>query len=233
MFGNRIAKQYQHRDQGKQECHPATRHKVLKRIDHWLRTVKDDAERCLWITGVAGVGKTAIAITTVECLQDQRPVASQSDPDDDDGSSEDGNDYDGLSEDGTDDDGLSQGGTDDDSLSQGGTDDDGSFEEETGDDGLSEDGTNDDGSSVDGSEESRLSGALDQPYGNPAIICAQYFFNHQLDSSSVNCLFPTLAIQLANISPVAANIINAALASKPLSAINSAGSRQRQFSLRP
>jgi len=76
-FGSCIATQYQYQDQGKQECDEATRAGVLKQLDSWIHDSSiDKANRCWWMTGIAGVGKTAIAMSTVQCLLDRQPLSS-------------------------------------------------------------------------------------------------------------------------------------------------------------
>jgi hypothetical protein len=63
--------------QEKDECHEATRDRVLLQLDEWL-SVPSDVERCWWITGQPGVGKSAIAITVADCLRARRPVSNNS-----------------------------------------------------------------------------------------------------------------------------------------------------------
>ncbi|KAJ7816032.1 hypothetical protein B0H13DRAFT_1740010, partial [Mycena leptocephala] len=88
------------------------------------------------MTGIAGVGKTAIAMSTVQCLLDQQPLSANK------------------------------------------------------------------GNRV---------GSVD----NAPNLLGQYFCNHKLDTCKYHCLFPTLAIQIAETSPAAAHIIDTALKKKP------------------
>jgi hypothetical protein len=78
-FGSCIATQYQYKDQGKQECHEGTRTSVLNKLDSWIRASSIGVfNLCWWMTGIAGVGKTAIAISTVQCLLDRQPLSAKS-----------------------------------------------------------------------------------------------------------------------------------------------------------
>ncbi|KAJ7901247.1 hypothetical protein B0H13DRAFT_1717904 [Mycena leptocephala] len=88
------------------------------------------------MTGIAGVGKTAIAMSTVQCLLDQQPLSANK------------------------------------------------------------------GNRV---------GSVD----NAPNLLGQYFCNHKLDTFKYHCLFPTLAMQIAETSPAAAHIIDTALKKKP------------------
>jgi hypothetical protein len=62
----------------KDECHEATRDRILSRIDDWLSTPSDsnNLSRCWWITGQPGVGKSAIAITVAKCLAARQPMSA-------------------------------------------------------------------------------------------------------------------------------------------------------------
>ncbi|KAF8207450.1 hypothetical protein K438DRAFT_1930949, partial [Mycena galopus ATCC 62051] len=137
-FGNLIATQYQSKDQGKEKCHEATRTSVLKKLDSWIwaSSSKDLVDCCWWMTGIAGVGKTAIAMSTVQYLLDRQPLSTPRDN---------------------------------------------SFV------------------------------AIDEA----PMLHGQYFCNHKLDTSKLQCLFPTLAIQIAEASPAAAYIIDTALEKTP------------------
>ncbi|KAJ7589654.1 hypothetical protein C8J56DRAFT_37403 [Mycena floridula] len=104
-----------------------------------------------WMTGIAGVGKTAIAITMIQCLLDRRRVAPDHIPDD----------Y--------------------------------------------------------------------YPKEKAPILMAHYFFNHKYPhSSELSRLFPTLALQLAHVSPIAAYAINSALHDMP-SIVSQFGLKQAQL----
>jgi hypothetical protein len=61
--------------QNKDECHEATRDRILLRLHEWL-TIPSGTERCWWITGQPGVGKSAIAITVADCLRARRPIST-------------------------------------------------------------------------------------------------------------------------------------------------------------
>lgn len=155
-----MATHYQLQHQGKQNCHHATRRRVLRGIDEWVRPFggaldveyhsghhRVDSINSMdlyipstpscWTTGIVGVGKTAIAMTVVECLLASRTITAESN-----------------------------------AIHQSRTDD-------------------------------------------SPILCAQYFVNHALDSADLTRLFPTLALQLARISPVAAQLIHAAITTQP------------------
>ncbi|KAF7358067.1 WD40 repeat-like protein [Mycena venus] len=137
-FGNSIATKYQSKDQAKEKCHKATRATVLEKLDTWIRASSNEefVDRCWWMTGIAGVGKTAIAISTVQYLLNRQPLSTKK------------------------------------------------------------------GNSVDS-------------VGESPILYGQYFCNHKLDTSNLQCLFPTLAIQIAETSPAAAHIIDTALEKTP------------------
>jgi hypothetical protein len=76
-FGRCIATQYQYKDQRKQKCHEATRVSALEQLDSWIHDLSiGKSNRCWWMTGIAGVGKTAIAMSTVQCLLDRQPLSS-------------------------------------------------------------------------------------------------------------------------------------------------------------
>ncbi|KAF7358074.1 Vegetative incompatibility protein HET-E-1 [Mycena venus] len=137
-FGNLIATQYQSKDQDKERCHEVTRASVLEKLDSWIRASSNEefVDRCWWMTGIAGVGKTAIAISTVQYLLDRQPLSTKED---------------------------------------------------------------------------NTVGSVDEA----PILYGQYFCNHKLDTSKLRCLFPTLAIQIAETSPAAAHIIDTALKNTP------------------
>ncbi|KAJ7334892.1 hypothetical protein DFH08DRAFT_784990 [Mycena albidolilacea] len=137
-FGNLIATQYQSKDQDKEKCHKVTRASVLEKLNAWIRASSNEefVDRCWWMTGIAGVGKTAIAISTVQYLLDRQPLSTKQD--------------------------------------------------------------------------SRVCSVNEVP-----ILYGQYFCNHKLDTSKLQCLFPTLAIQIAETSPAAAHIIDTALEKTP------------------
>ena len=71
----RLSTQATYMVQHKDECHEATRDRILLRLNKWL-TVPSETERCWWITGKPGVGKSAIAITVADCLTARRPVSA-------------------------------------------------------------------------------------------------------------------------------------------------------------
>ena len=74
VLRDRLAKAT-YRHQQKDDCHEVTRDRVLSKLDEWL-SVPSDNERCLWVTGQPGVGKSAIAITVAECLQAKRRISA-------------------------------------------------------------------------------------------------------------------------------------------------------------
>lgn len=135
-LSSKLAINFGYHHQGKQECHPATRNKILRELDRWMRK-SDSRSPCWWITGIAGVGKSAVAMTAVECLLDRRVIQA----------------------------------------------------------------TN---------TSSRIVPDIEAP-----LLCAQYFFNHTLDSAPLNRFLPSLASQLARLSPIAAALIHDALQSRP------------------
>lgn len=148
VLSTRVAQQYRYSDQAKDECHTATRNKVLSQISEWITSA---ATRCMWMTGNAGVGKSAIAITASECLSDQRALTSNMlDVDD------------------------------------------------------------------------------SKPLEDAPIFVAHYFCNHLLDSSSIHNLFPTLALQLAEQSPLAAKLVAETVEGRP-SLINKLSLQQAQL----
>jgi hypothetical protein len=132
-FGSCIATQYHYTDQAKQECHEVTRASVLEQLDSWIHdsSIGENA-CCWWMTGIAGVGKTAIAISTIQCLLDQRPLSSK--------------------------------------------------------------------------KSNQIMSADEVP-----VLYGQYFCNVTLDTRNHQCLFPTLAMQIAETSPAAAHIIETAV----------------------
>lgn len=95
---------------------------------------------CCWITGIAGVGKTAIAITIIQCLLDSRTMVAN--------------------------------------------------------------------------REKRR----EWVEGECPVVACHYFFNHSLDSADAKLLFPTLALQMAQVSSDAAKAIHASLLQTPTSA---------------
>lgn len=150
LFGSRLAKQARYKEQNKDECHKATRSQVLAEINAWTQpSLSERNSQGMWVIGNAGVGKSSIAITTVKCLLDQRPVA----PDEEDGES-----------------------------------------------------------NAIVSDKDNIVQAIAH---DPPVLLAHYFCNHLLDSADMNCLFPTLAMQLAENSPAAAHLITNAIARKP------------------
>src|SRR6201994_1581880 len=70
-----VASNATYRRQEKNDCHAVTRDRWLARLDTWL-SCPSETERCWWITGQPGVGKSAIALTTAECLQGKRPISA-------------------------------------------------------------------------------------------------------------------------------------------------------------
>jgi hypothetical protein len=78
-LNNRVATlaTYDRQKDMKDECHEATRERILTKIDCWLSApLNDTPERCWWFTGQPGVGKSAIAITVAKSLNAGRSVAS-------------------------------------------------------------------------------------------------------------------------------------------------------------
>jgi DNA replication protein DnaC len=71
----RLSTQATYMMQNKDECHEATRDRVLRRLNEWL-TVPSKTARCWWITGQPGVGKSAIAITVADYLRARRPTSA-------------------------------------------------------------------------------------------------------------------------------------------------------------
>lgn len=60
--------------QHKDECHEGTRQQLLSKIDDWLADSSDSIQRCWWITGLAAIGKSTIAITIAKSLEDGEPI---------------------------------------------------------------------------------------------------------------------------------------------------------------
>jgi hypothetical protein len=121
--------------QQKDECHEATRDRILLQLDEWLST-PSEVERCWWITGQPGVGKSAIAITVADCLRGRSPVSATA---------------------------------------------------------TAEDG-----------------------YVPKATLFGQFFINHTLtETASPHNIFPTIALELAAASPVAAILIYDCLKTRP------------------
>jgi WD40 repeat protein len=119
--------------QQKDDCHEVTRDRVLSKLDEWLSVPSDD-ERCLWVTGQPGVGKSAIAITVAECLLARRKI-----------------------------------------------------------------------SAIEGWDS-------ESDYSPKATLYGQFFINHTIsESADPNCIFPTIALQLTTVSPLAAVVIHEAL----------------------
>jgi hypothetical protein len=71
---------YDQQQELKDECHEATRDRILSRIDDWVSAPSDSnsPKRCWWITGQPGVGKSAIAITVAKCLAAQQSISAHS-----------------------------------------------------------------------------------------------------------------------------------------------------------
>jgi hypothetical protein len=131
----RLSPQATYMKQRKDECHEATRDRILLQLDEWLST-PSEAERCWWITGQPGVGKSAIAITVADCLRAQRPVSANA-------------------------------------IVEGG-------------------------------------------HAPRATLFGQFFINHSLsDTADPDNIFPTIALELATASPVAAVLIHDALRTNP------------------
>jgi hypothetical protein len=121
--------------QYKDECHEATRDQILLRLNEWL-SIPSESERCWWITGQPGVGKSAIAVTVADCLRARRPISAYA---------------------------------------------------------TAEDG-----------------------YVPKATLCGQFFINHTLpETADPRNIFPTIALDLAATSPVAAVLIHDALKINP------------------
>jgi hypothetical protein len=131
----RLTTQATYTKQNKDECHEATRDRVLLQLSEWL-TIPSETERCWWITGQPGVGKSAIAITVADCLRAKHPISANS---------------------------------------------------------TAEDG-----------------------YVAKATLYGQFFVNHTLsDTADPRNIFPTIALDLAATSPVAAVLIHDALKINP------------------
>lgn len=54
----------------KEECHPKTRRRLLGQIDEWMTDPSNSEQRCWWITGLAAMGKSTVAITIAKSLED-------------------------------------------------------------------------------------------------------------------------------------------------------------------
>lgn len=54
----------------KEECHPKTRQQLLGQIDEWMTDPSNSEQRCWWITGLAAMGKSTVAITVAKSLED-------------------------------------------------------------------------------------------------------------------------------------------------------------------
>jgi hypothetical protein len=72
----RLATQATYMRQHKDGCHEVTRDRILLQLNKWL-TVPSETERCWWITGQPGVGKSATAITVADCLRARRPISAK------------------------------------------------------------------------------------------------------------------------------------------------------------
>ena len=59
----------------KTPCLPGTRTKVLSELALWARDNSHEAPRVFWIHGVAGCGKSAVAVTISQCLNDSRRLS--------------------------------------------------------------------------------------------------------------------------------------------------------------
>jgi hypothetical protein len=131
----RLSTQSTYMTQEKDECHEVTRDRILRQLGEWLST-PSETERCWWLTGQPGVGKSAIAITVADCLRGRCPVSANATP---------------------------------------------------------EDG-----------------------YVPKATLFGQFFVNHTLpDTADPRNIFPTIALELAAASPVAAILIHDALRTRP------------------
>jgi hypothetical protein len=71
----RLSTQATYMVQNKDECHEATRDRILLQVHEWL-TNPSESTRCWWITGQPGVGKSAIAITVADCLRARRRISA-------------------------------------------------------------------------------------------------------------------------------------------------------------
>jgi hypothetical protein len=132
---NRLSTQATYMMQDKDECHEATRDRILIQLDEWLST-PSETERCWWVTGQPGVGKSAIAITVADCLKARRPISASS---------------------------------------------------------TAQDG-----------------------YVTKTTLLGQFFVNHILaDTATPHNIFPTIALELATASPVAAVLIHDSLKTNP------------------
>lgn len=156
MLGTHVAVSYWYDEQGKDDCDAGTRSQILAELDAWVQAkdvLTETQGQCLWITGVAGVGKSAIAITVVKNLLDRLPISS----------------------------------------------------------------TN----------------SSSQPDPNAPILGGQYYVKHSDETSDVHKLFPTLALQLAEVSPLAALAIENALMKKPTLASEFCLEQAQQLFLAP
>jgi hypothetical protein len=52
------------------QCLPGTRTKILSEITEWVNSTKDDVPRVLWLSGLPGMGKSAIAHTIAKWCND-------------------------------------------------------------------------------------------------------------------------------------------------------------------
>jgi hypothetical protein len=131
----RLATQATYMTQQKDECHEATRDRILLQLNEWLST-SSEAERCWWLTGQPGVGKSAIAVTVADCLRARRPISTNA--------------------------------------------------------------------------------TAESGYMTKVTLFGQFFINHTLsDTANPHNIFPTIALELAGASPVAAVLIHDALRANP------------------
>ncbi|KAJ7813195.1 hypothetical protein B0H14DRAFT_2522990, partial [Mycena olivaceomarginata] len=77
-LGGHVAAQYKFTDQSKSLCAPGTRVEIKADILKWLSPQPGTNEHILWITGIAGSGKSTLSATVVENLRENKtPVTAQ------------------------------------------------------------------------------------------------------------------------------------------------------------
>ncbi|KAJ6538355.1 hypothetical protein DFH09DRAFT_1398709 [Mycena vulgaris] len=77
-LGNHVATKYKYTDQSKTFCADNTRVEIQEEIRQWLLPQPSNSERILWITGIAGSGKSTLSATIADNLRrNHTPVAAQ------------------------------------------------------------------------------------------------------------------------------------------------------------
>ncbi|KAJ7914024.1 hypothetical protein B0H13DRAFT_1873367 [Mycena leptocephala] len=77
-LANHIAAQHKFTDQSKTLCADNTRVEIQAEIARWLAPQPSNRERILWITGIAGSGKSTLSATVVDNLRkNHTPVTAQ------------------------------------------------------------------------------------------------------------------------------------------------------------